>query len=149
MNLLAERVVHGGYEEVVVEEGGTLRSGDTLSILKHKPSNFREGGRLGEVRHRRVSRCNEVGYFGLKEVDRRYVEMGEEPRKVEYDGGIEYNWLVDHPEETVKYAGEYIAIVGERIVAHGSDFLEVAKEAKKVAPRPLFHKVPTDEVMVI
>ena len=56
---------------------------------------------------------------------------------------------MDHFEETAKYAGEYIAIVGEEIVAHGSDFLKVAKEAKKVAPRPLFHKVPTDEVMVI
>ena len=75
--------------------------------------------------------------------------MREDTKNIEYDGGIEYNWLVDHFEETAKYAGEYIAIVGEKIVAHGSDFLEVAEEARKVASSPLFHKVPTDEVMVI
>ena len=75
--------------------------------------------------------------------------MKEDTKNIEYDGGIEYNWLVDHPEETAKYAGEHIAIVGEKIVAHGSDFLKVVKEAKGISPRPLFHKVPTDEVMVI
>ncbi len=75
--------------------------------------------------------------------------MREESKQIEYDGGIEYNWLVDHAEETEKYAGEYIALVGEKIVAHGNDFLKVAEEAKKVASSPLFHKVPTDEVMVI
>ena len=122
----------------------------TYSHSSQCPLNGPEGrSRLGEVRHQQVTRCGEVGDFTLKEANRRCVEMGEEPKKVEYDGGIEYNWLVDHPEETAKYAGEYIAIVGEKIVAHGSDFLEVSKEAKKVAPRPLFHKVPTDEVMVI
>ena len=75
--------------------------------------------------------------------------MRKEPKHIEYDGGIEYNWLVDHPEETAKYAGEYIAIVGEQIVAHGSDFSEVVKEARKFSDRPLLDKVPTDEVMVI
>ena len=75
--------------------------------------------------------------------------MREKPKHIDYDGGIEYNWLVDHFGETAKYAVEHIAIVGEQIVAHGSDFSEVVKEARKFSDRPLFHKVPTDEVMVI
>ena len=75
--------------------------------------------------------------------------MKEDTQNIEYDGGIEYNWLVDHPEETAKYAGEHIAIVGEKIVAHGSNFSEVVKEARKLSDCPLFDKVPTDEVMVM
>ncbi|MCH8319325.1 MAG: hypothetical protein IIA88_12695, partial [Bacteroidetes bacterium] len=33
----------------------------------------------------------------------------------------EYLWLCDHPEEEAKYRGEWIAVVGEKIVAHGKN----------------------------
>ncbi len=54
----------------------------------------------------------------------------------------EYNWLIEHPEIEEQYAGEYIAIVDDRIVAHGKAFKEVLAEAKKHGEEPLFHKVP-------
>jgi len=31
----------------------------------------------------------------------------------------DFEWLESHPEEKQKYKGEYIAAVGEKIVAHG------------------------------
>ncbi|MFQ5754061.1 MAG: DUF5678 domain-containing protein, partial [bacterium] len=43
----------------------------------------------------------------------------------------EYNWLLKNPEIETKYAGEYIAIIGESVVAHGKDFKKVLKEAEK------------------
>ena len=42
----------------------------------------------------------------------------------------EFNWLIAHPEEAQKYAGEYIALVGESIVAHGKDFKAVLAAAE-------------------
>lgn len=55
----------------------------------------------------------------------------------------EFNWLISRPEETQKFAGEYIALVGEAIVAHGKDFEAVLKEAEqKTSQEPFIYKVP-------
>lgn len=54
----------------------------------------------------------------------------------------EYTWFLEHPEIEEKYAGEYIAIVDDTVVAHGKDFKQVLEEAKKHGKEPLFHKVP-------
>ena len=54
----------------------------------------------------------------------------------------EFTWFIEHSELEEKYAGEYIAIVNDVVVAHGKDFKEVLKEAKKHGDEPLFHKVP-------
>ena len=43
----------------------------------------------------------------------------------------EYDWLLSHPEIETEYPGEYIAIVGEEVVAHGKDFRKVLEEAEK------------------
>lgn len=53
----------------------------------------------------------------------------------------EFSWLVAHPELDAQYPGEYIAIVGESIVAHGEDFEKVLQEAEKHGDNPLLHKV--------
>ena len=53
----------------------------------------------------------------------------------------EYNWLLKNPEIETKYIGEYIAIIGESIVAHGKDFKAVLKEAEKHGKEPFIHKV--------
>lgn len=58
-------------------------------------------------------------------------------------------WLTSHPEERLKYKGEYIAVVGEQIVAHGTDFVEVIEKAKKISDDPLIDKVPKWDVMVV
>ena len=53
----------------------------------------------------------------------------------------EFRWLVAHPEIDAQYPGEYVAIVGEAVVAHGEDLEEVLQEAEKVGTDPLLHKV--------
>ena len=54
----------------------------------------------------------------------------------------EYNWFLEQPDIETQYAGEYIAIVDDTVVAHGKDFKQVLQEAKKYGEEPLFHKVP-------
>ena len=62
----------------------------------------------------------------------------------------ESTWLLSNPEVESQYAGEYIAIIGETIVAHGKDFQKVLEEAKKYGENPLFHKVPSsDKEMIV
>jgi len=57
----------------------------------------------------------------------------------------EYNWLLMNPEIETKYAGEYIAIIGESVVAHGKNFKEVLKDAEKHGKEPFIHKVPSSD----
>jgi len=68
-------------------------------------------------------------------------------KKSTYKGSVEHRWLATHPEKVAKYAGQYIAVVGRRIVAHGYDFEKVYQEAKKYGVDPVFDKVPDLEVL--
>ena len=61
----------------------------------------------------------------------------------------EFEWLGKHPDEEEKYKGEYIAVVGEQIVAHGKDPKFVIETARKLSPNPLIAKVPKGEIMVV
>lgn len=61
----------------------------------------------------------------------------------------EFEWLSRHHEKEIKYRGEYIAVVGEKIVAHGRNFRKVAAEAEKTSRDPLYAKVPIEEVMIL
>ena len=62
----------------------------------------------------------------------------------------EYDWLLSHPEVETKYAGNYVAIVGESIAAYGKDFKEVLKKAENNGKEPFIHKVPSlDKDMVV
>jgi hypothetical protein len=54
----------------------------------------------------------------------------------------ELDWLVLHPELEENYVGEYIAIVGDRIVAHGKDFKKVLEDGEMADQEPFIHKVP-------
>jgi uncharacterized protein DUF5678 len=56
---------------------------------------------------------------------------------------IEFHWLLTHPEEIQKYPGEYLALVGESIVAHGKDFQAVLATAEaQTGQEPFIYKVP-------
>ncbi len=44
----------------------------------------------------------------------------------------EFEWLESHQEEKRKYKGEYIAVVGEKIVAHGINLAQVIAQAKEM-----------------
>lgn len=69
-------------------------------------------------------------------------------RKVKYPGETEHDWLATHPMEVAKYAGQYIAVIGKKIVAHGHDFEKVYEKAKRYGENPLFDKVPDMEIVV-
>lgn len=61
----------------------------------------------------------------------------------------EYNWFLANPEIIARYSGEYIAIVGREVVAHGKDFKAVFEQAEKHG-KPLVHRVqPTDTEMIL
>ncbi len=61
----------------------------------------------------------------------------------------EYAWFLDHPEVVARHAGEYIAIVGEAVVAHGRDLEAIFATAEKYG-EPLIHKVPpADKELVV
>jgi len=62
----------------------------------------------------------------------------------------EFNWLLSHPEIEEKYAGEYIAIVGDKVVAHGKDFKRVLREAEKEQGEAFIHKaLSLDKELVV
>ena len=61
----------------------------------------------------------------------------------------DFEWLGSHSEEKQKYKGEYIAVVGEKIVAHGVNLSQVMAEAKKYSPKPLIAAVPEWEGSLI
>lgn len=53
--------------------------------------------------------------------------------------------------DTSSYKGEWVAICGKRVVAHGKDAESVYKQAKKRNPRGSISlaKVPHEEVLVL
>lgn len=49
----------------------------------------------------------------------------------------ELQWIKEHRQE---YAGQYVALEGDRLVAHGVDGKQVLAQARKVCPDALFHR---------
>jgi len=64
-----------------------------------------------------------------------------------YKGSTEHMWLATHPMEVAKYTGQYIAVVGKKIVAHGYNFEKVYEKAKQYGENPLFDKVLDAELL--
>ena len=58
-------------------------------------------------------------------------------------------WLAKHPEIRNRHKGEYIAVSGESVIAHGTNLADVMREAKKSDPDPLICKVPTQEILIV
>lgn len=56
---------------------------------------------------------------------------------------LEFEWLNQNREECFKYRGEYIAVIGTEIVAHGKDLREVVAVAKKFGKIPYISKIPS------
>ena len=60
-------------------------------------------------------------------------------------------WVVEHFSELVtKYAGKYVAVVNETLVAVGNSGKEVEEKARKIEPNkmPSVLRVPREEDMV-
>ena len=59
-------------------------------------------------------------------------------------------WIVEHFSELVdKYAGKYVAVVNEELVAVGDDGKEVEDKAREIEPRkiPSVLRIPREEEM--
>jgi hypothetical protein len=63
----------------------------------------------------------------------------------------EYAWFLNNQEEVAKYRGKHIAIVGNKIVAHGKSVKQVYDTAKRKYPdkTPLLHYVHKGELFVL
>lgn len=48
----------------------------------------------------------------------------------------EFNWFANHPEIMNQYRGEYVAIIGKSVVAHGGHLKPVLEDAEKVEKNP-------------
>jgi len=60
-------------------------------------------------------------------------------------------WIVEHFSELVtKYAGKYVAVVNEALVAVGDSRKEVDEKARAIAPdkMPSVMRIPREEDMV-
>lgn len=63
---------------------------------------------------------------------------------------IEFTWLADHPRKKAAYRGRYIAVVGNAIVASGSDLTDVitkARDHEKGDRKILISRVVLKEVL--
>ncbi|MBI2503927.1 MAG: hypothetical protein HYW07_11930 [Candidatus Latescibacteria bacterium] len=58
-------------------------------------------------------------------------------------------WLASHPEILQKYRGQYIAVSGERVIAHGKHLRAVLQKARKIDPEPLIDKVPAQDTLIL
>lgn len=63
----------------------------------------------------------------------------------------EYEYVMSISNELGQHLGEWIAVIGEKIVASGKDFKEVYDKAKKDYPdkEPFIMKIPKETVMLL
>ncbi|RLG14261.1 MAG: succinyl-CoA synthetase subunit alpha [Candidatus Nanohalarchaeota archaeon] len=61
----------------------------------------------------------------------------------------EFNWFVD--ADLRKYKGEYVAIIDEKVVAHGDNAKDVWEDAKRKYPdkSPSLAKIPKDDILIL
>ena len=57
--------------------------------------------------------------------------------------------LPKYPEDRMKFRGEYIAYVEDRIVAHSKKLQEVLLKAKKYSDKPIIDKVEKEELLIV
>lgn len=55
---------------------------------------------------------------------------------------VEYEWLNQHRKECFKYRGEYIAVVGTRVIAHDRDLRELVAKTEHLPEIPHIRLVP-------
>jgi len=62
---------------------------------------------------------------------------------------VESAWLAENTDIEQKYPGEYVAISGRKVIAHGKILEDVLKEAEPVDPDPLIYKVLTRNILIV
>jgi hypothetical protein len=62
---------------------------------------------------------------------------------------IEAQWLANHPDILSKYRGQYIAVSGKRVIAHGKHLQAVLQKARETDPEPLIDKIPLQDTLIL
>lgn len=62
---------------------------------------------------------------------------------------VEFEFLTHEP--LPEYKGEWVAVVGEEVVAHGPSILKVHAQTMDLRPgsQPLFAKIPRADMMIL
>jgi hypothetical protein len=66
------------------------------------------------------------------------AEKADRPADPHLNAVAEYEWMARHPKVFEPFAGEYVALYGHRVIAHGKDGAKVIAEADKISPHHLF-----------
>lgn len=61
----------------------------------------------------------------------------------------ELQTLPKYPEDRIKFRGEYIAHVEDRIVAHSKQLRKVLQKARKYSDNPIIDKVERKELLIV
>ena len=69
--------------------------------------------------------------------------------KITTDESTEEKWLAEHPEICEQYVGEFIAILAEKIIAHGKNEREVLEQADQISDDYILTYLYPHEEMII
>ena len=63
------------------------------------------------------------------------------------DTTIEYEYILKNASSLSKYAGEWIAVLGEKVICHNKNLINLGVSIDKLHPGkiPVFMKVPTEK----
>ena len=75
-----------------------------------------------------------------------WVERKKGRREIEME---KLQTLPKYPDDRMKFKGEYIAYVEDRIVAHSKRLREVLLEAKRYSDKPIIDKVEKEELLIV
>jgi hypothetical protein len=91
--------------------------------------------------HSRSARTHYSSEYSFPDVSRRTWESAQQPD----DGRAELEWLAN---ESRHYTGEWVALDGNRLVAHGPKLAAVKAAAQAAGvSRPFFASVPDDDLL--
>jgi len=69
------------------------------------------------------------------------------PTDLNRERSREISWLARHPSTVALFGGQWLALDGDNLVAHGTDIESVLRQAEEGGiPRPFLTKVPDDAV---
>ena len=73
------------------------------------------------------------------------------PKKEVREMKSEYEYVMSIGDELGQHLGEWIAVIGEEIVAHSENFKEVYETTKSKYPNkePFIMKIPRETVMLL
>jgi hypothetical protein len=108
--------------------GSDYRSNQTAALRWEQWGNFRESEPSREVR-----RLKRPTHEGLTALRRMREESVARDRQVQ-----ERDWLASHRKE---YVGEWIALLGDQLIAHSADAREVFQAVRGATEKPLVLRV--------